>query len=348
MANAEGHTWEFKARFRRSAFGWRSQPAIQRVKQAVREIKKVARREPALAADGAVCLLERLSPALERVDSSSGAIGSAVNRAIDDLCPITAGAPADATTRAAWLERLWDAHEADQMPYIEVLADYWGELCASKEVASAWADRLVEITRMALSPDKTLRGHFHGTPACLSVLYRAERFAEILDILQTETFWHYKRWAVRALAAVGETSEGIRMAEWCRGPWAPDAEVDALCEEFLLEAGQVDEAYRRYGLRANGGGTYLATFRNGGQEVPRQNGPRAPGQPGGHDAGRRGQMVRRRKGGGPLRRGARPCGAVPLRPQDAHACRAGFQRGAAILRGGSRPPRTPVARPGAC
>jgi len=88
MVKAETHTWEFKARFRRSAFGWRSQPAIQRVKQAVSEIKKVARRDPALAADGAVCLLERLSPALERVDSSSGALGSAVNRAIDDLVPI--------------------------------------------------------------------------------------------------------------------------------------------------------------------------------------------------------------------------------------------------------------------
>jgi hypothetical protein len=100
MVKAETHTWEFKARFRRSAFGWRSQPAVQRVKQAVSEIKKVARREPALAADGAVCLLERLSPALERVASSSGVIGSAVNRAIDDLAPIIAGAPADVKTRA--------------------------------------------------------------------------------------------------------------------------------------------------------------------------------------------------------------------------------------------------------
>jgi hypothetical protein len=41
MAKAEAHKWEFKARFRRHAFGWKSQPAIQRVKQAVAEIKKV-------------------------------------------------------------------------------------------------------------------------------------------------------------------------------------------------------------------------------------------------------------------------------------------------------------------
>jgi hypothetical protein len=32
---ADGHKWEFKARFRHHAFGWKSQPAIQRVKQAV-------------------------------------------------------------------------------------------------------------------------------------------------------------------------------------------------------------------------------------------------------------------------------------------------------------------------
>ena len=82
---AEAHKWEFKARFRRHAFGWKSQPAIQRVKQAVSEIRKVARYDPVLAAEGAVTLLERLSPALEPVDSSSGSIGTAVNNAIAEL-----------------------------------------------------------------------------------------------------------------------------------------------------------------------------------------------------------------------------------------------------------------------
>jgi len=78
-AAAAPYKWEFKARFRRHAFGWRSQSAIQRVKQAVAEIKKVARKDPMLAAEGAVSFIERLSPALELVDSSSGAIGTAVN-----------------------------------------------------------------------------------------------------------------------------------------------------------------------------------------------------------------------------------------------------------------------------
>lgn len=134
-----------------------------------------------LAAEGAIAFLERVSPALEHVDSSSGSIGTAVGNAIGELVPIIANAPADAKTRDAWLERLFEAHQEDQIPYIERLADHWGELCASKEVASAWADKLVGITRTALSPDKTLRGRFHGTSACLSALYRAERFDELID-----------------------------------------------------------------------------------------------------------------------------------------------------------------------
>ncbi|MBZ4422816.1 hypothetical protein K8638_40910, partial [Myxococcus sp. RHST-1-4] len=110
-----------------------------RIKQAVGEIKRIAKKEPALAAEGAIEFLERVSPALENVDSSSGSIGTTVNHAIAELVPIIASAPADAKTREAWLERLFEAHQADQIPYIELLADHWGELCASKEVASAWA-----------------------------------------------------------------------------------------------------------------------------------------------------------------------------------------------------------------
>lgn len=136
MVKAEAHKWEFKARFRRHAFGWKSQPAITRVKQAVAEIKKVAKKDPVLAAEGGIAFLERVSPALEHVDSSSGSIGTAVSNAIAELVPIIASAPADPQTRAAWLERLFEAHQADRIPYIERLADHWGELCGSEQVSS--------------------------------------------------------------------------------------------------------------------------------------------------------------------------------------------------------------------
>mgnify|MGYP000960686247 CR=1 FL=1 len=268
MTKAEAHKWEFKARFRRHAFGWKSQPAIQRVKEAVAEIKKVARKDAVLAAEGAVAFIERISPALEQVDSSSGAIGTAVNNAIAVLVPLIAGAPADAKTRSAWLERLFDAHGEDQIPYIESLAEYWGELCASKQVASEWADRLLGTTCMALSPDKNLRGHFHGTTACLSALYAAERHDDLLEVLKEETFWPYKRWAVKALAARGKKADAIRLAEASRSPWASDWDIDRLCEEMLFSSGMVEEAYARYGLRANRGGTYLATFRAVAKKYP--------------------------------------------------------------------------------
>jgi hypothetical protein len=120
------------------------------------------------------------------------------------------------------------------------------------------ADR---ITRKALSPDKQLRGYFHGTSACLSALYRAERHTELLELVGGDVIWPYKHWAVRALATVGRTREAIEYAESCRGPWTPDADVDALCEEILLSAGLVEEAYQRYGARPRQAGTYLATFR---------------------------------------------------------------------------------------
>ena len=215
-----------------------------------------------------MAFLERVSPALEHVDSSSGAIGTAVNHAIAALVPIIAKAPADPKTREVWMERLWEAHANDQMPYIELLADDWGELCASKEVASAWADQLVGITGMALSPDKTLHGHFHGTAACLSALYRAERYDEIVTILTVDTIWPYKRWAVKALAAMGQKAEAIRYAESCRSPWASDQDIDAICEDILLSSGLVDEAYARFGLTANRAGTYLTTFRAVAKKYP--------------------------------------------------------------------------------
>lgn len=268
-ASKQEYAWQFKSRFRRHAFGWRgSRPAIQRINEAVAEIKAVARTDRSLAAEGAVVFLERVSPALEQIDSSSGAIGTAVNGAIADLVATIANASAERPVREAWLDRLWVAHEADDIPYIETLADYWGELCASTDIASEWADRLLDVTRMALGPDPRTRGYFRGTSACLSALFRAARYAEIIDILRTEKFWHYTQWAVKARAARGEKAEAIKYAESCRGPWTPDGSVDRVCEEILLSSGFADEAYERYGRRANRRGTYLATFRAVAKKYP--------------------------------------------------------------------------------
>jgi len=151
---------------------------------------------------------------------------------------VIARAPVDARTREGWLERLWEAHANDAIPYIERLGDFWGELCVSAETASAWADRLVRIVEMALSPDPGLRGFFHGTTACLSALFRAGRHEEILALLEKDRFpfWPYREWGVRALAALGRPDEAIAYAEASRGINTSSIAIAAACEEVSPNA----------------------------------------------------------------------------------------------------------------
>ncbi len=245
---------------------------MRRVGEAVAEIKRVARHDPVLGAAGAVLFLERVSPALEQVDSSSGAIGTAVNRAIHDLVPIIAAAPADATARDTWLQRLWEAHANDQIPYIERLGDHWGELCASPERAAAWADQLIGMVRMAWSPDPERRGFFHGTSACLSSLLAAGRYQELLELLDAAPFawWPDRRYGVQALVALGRKAEAIRYAEASRGSNDSPAAIARACEEILLSSGLTDEAYARYAIAANQGASHVATFRSIARKYPQR------------------------------------------------------------------------------
>ena len=262
MAESEKHNWQFAARFRRNAFGWRSQPAIRRVREAVAEIRKVRRRDPVLAAEGAVLFLEKVSPALEHVDSSSGAIGAAVNRSIEDLVPLIAAAPADITRRSVWIERLWEAYAADAIPYIETLGDFWGELCTNHELASTWADALIDGLRR--SWEHRGPGHyFQGTTACLSSLLAARRYQGLLELLEEAPFvwWEYRRWGVKALAAMGKAGEAIAYAEASRGSNDNPARIARACEEILLSVGRSDEAYQSYAVTANRSTSHLATYR---------------------------------------------------------------------------------------
>lgn len=266
------HKWQFSSRFRRHAFGWRSDTPIQRLKEAVTEIKQVARKDAVLAAEGAVTLLEKLSPALEQVDSSSGSMGSAVNRAIDTLVPIMAKADVDPHVRQRWLDRLWEAFQEDHMPYIESLGDHWGALCVTQESASSWADELLPILKMAWSSHEPGHGYFKGTSACLSSLLHAGRYDELLALLEMAPFpwWHNRRWGVQALVAMGKKSEALRYAETSRGHNEPMGQVAQACEAILLSSGLMDEAYQRYAIEANQATTHLATFRSIAKKYPSQ------------------------------------------------------------------------------
>lgn len=258
------HVWVFKARFRRHAFGWRSQPAITRVREAVSEIKEVARKDPALAGEGAVAFLERVAPALEQVDSSSGSIGTAVNRAVEVLAAIVAAAPVEAAVREKWLERLWQAYLDDDMPYIELLGEHWGEMCVSREIASRWADELTRHVRSIWAYSGTPGTYCKATTPCLSALFVAERYDELLSLLDADrsSSWWDSRWGFKALAAQGRRAEALRYAEASRGLNQSDAAISRACEELLLASGFADEAYARYALEAvSHETTYLARYR---------------------------------------------------------------------------------------
>jgi hypothetical protein len=88
--------------------------------------------------------------------------------------------------------------------------------------------------------------------------------------VRSGTFWPYKRWAVKAMAATGRADEAIAYAEGCRGPWASDTDIDRPCERILLSLDRREEAYAHYGLSANRAGTYLAWFRAVRRTYPEQ------------------------------------------------------------------------------
>lgn len=257
------HSWAFAPRFRAGAFGWRSEPALTRIKEAVAEIRAVAKKDPLLGAEGAVRFLQKLSPALQNIDSSSGAIGTAANRAIEALVPIIARAPADPSLRRKWLEKLYQAHADDEIPYLEILGDFWGELCASPEIAREWAARLAETVERMWRRGREEHGFFHGTAMALSALLTAGQYERLLALidLYPHRFWAYRQWGVRALVALGRKAEAIRYAEATRGLNEPSSRIAQACEEILLTSGMADAAYERYAFEANQAGTYLATFR---------------------------------------------------------------------------------------
>lgn len=254
--------WTFRARFRANAFGWRgTKLASQRLKEAVSEIKAVARRETVTAAEGAILLMEKLWAALAQIDTSSGALGNAVNKAVPTLIEIIAAAAVDDEWRKQWLERLWIAVEEDDAGYLWEVCERWGELCGTPERASRAAEDFLPIVRMNWSED--LGGYFLGTLSCLSCLLVAERHRELLQLIDTAPYlsWQHRRYGVRALAAMGRADDAIDYAQASLGLNDSPATIARACEEILLDAGRPDEAYQRFALEANKAGAHLATCR---------------------------------------------------------------------------------------
>jgi hypothetical protein len=192
-------------------------------------------------------------------------MGSWVNKALETLVPLISNAVVDAAEPEKCLERLWLAFEADEMPYIESLGNYWGELCASEDLASSWADRLLAMRQLRIdnSPKDKLSVYFKGLQACYSALFAAKRFDELYKLVTDSKalYWHERRWAVKALVALGKPCEAIDYALATDDPYRPTHAVAKVCESILLDMGLIEEAYEHYALDANQSTTNVATYK---------------------------------------------------------------------------------------
>jgi tetratricopeptide (TPR) repeat protein len=257
--------WDFAKRFRRGGFGWRaSSLASDRIAEALSEIHAVARHDPLHAADGAVRFLVKLSPALEQVDGSSGALGGAARAAVDSLVPVIAQAPADEAMREKWLEQLFEAIQNDDPPYVELLDERWGDLCATPEVASLWADRLMGLVQHVHADRRCGQYAFtRAECACYSALFAAGRHEELVALIggDPRPMWRDLLWVGRCKVARGEIDEAIEFMAKAVNPWMPMAGLAHFAEGVLLHAGRRTEAYEKYALEANRATTYLATYR---------------------------------------------------------------------------------------
>jgi hypothetical protein len=142
------------------------------------------------------------------------------------------------------------------------MGDFWGELCASRELASVWADALFDGLRENWERHEP-GNYFHDTPVCLSSLLAAGRYQRLLELLDKAplVWWRDRHWGVRALAAMGKQAEAIAYAEASRRLSDDPSEIARVCEEILLSMGQAQEAYERYAIVANQGTSYLGTYR---------------------------------------------------------------------------------------
>lgn len=264
--------WGFRTKLRRSAFGWRgSRAAIARIDEAVAEIRAVARRDPTLAAQGAVLFLEKVSPAVCEVDSSSGALGSATYHAVDALVPIIAAASVPEAVRSKWLERLFNALQDDDPPYIESLGDHWGDLCVTVGIASRWADELLPLVKHVVTDRRHgVFAFFKGTNACYSALFKAGRHDELLELLELDQhpIWPYSVWGGRVLVARGQVDEAIAYMRRRSGINVPLGALARFAEDAFLDVGRRAEAYARYAIDANQGNSRIATYRALGRKYP--------------------------------------------------------------------------------
>jgi hypothetical protein len=258
--------WTFKKYFRREAYGWKgTAKASKRMAEAVSEIKKAAKKDSALAGEGAIELFGRLYPALMQIDSSSGALGTAMHNTIDSLIPFIIKADWDIITRAKQLDKLYEAIIEDGWGTFDGLRDYWGQICVYPELANIWADRLIDDVKKVFS--KQGSSFFIGSDMCLSCLLYTKRYQELQTLLKTMSspWWTYNKFWAMALVNKGKYDEALDYASdisLASRTNNGQHEIDDFCESVLIKMGRIDEAYEKYGLKIPDYGTNLNIYRN--------------------------------------------------------------------------------------
>lgn len=267
MARSRTHRWAFKPGMRAGAFGWRgTAKAAARLKAAVREIKTVRKIDPVAAGEGVIALAERIWPAFEHIDTSSGSLGTAVAHTLEDLVPILIDPPADETTRAAWAERLRTAILGDGVDYLAPLADRFGEIAQVPSVINDHADRDLDLVSAAWA-DHDRFSHVPTATLTLSCLLEAGRHDELLALVDSARtrLWFYEKFAAEALVRQGRKAEALsRAAVLLEGERVPPRSRDIVrfCETLLIRQGKADDAYARYGVPMTSGNTWLAMWRD--------------------------------------------------------------------------------------
>ena len=259
------HKWKFKSHFRREVYAWNgTAKASKRMKEAVSEIKKIAKKDSSLAGEGVVELFYRLYPALMHIDSSSGALGTAMNKTIDALIPILIKADWDMNTRGKWLDKLYEAICDDGWGTFDDLRDHWGEICVYPGLAHLWADQFIPDVKYAWTTEGT--SFTVGSDMCLSCLLFTERYDELQELLQLrkKPWWNYNEFWAMALVKQGKSQEALDYAQQLisdRNADYENDEINEFCESVLIDMGRIDEAYEKYGLRIPDYGTYLNIYR---------------------------------------------------------------------------------------
>ena len=142
----------------------------------------------------------------------------------------------------------------DGVQYLWLIEDRWGEVAVYPELMNAYADQLLPLLRRVWREEPT-GGYVVGTAVCLSSLLEVGRYGDLLALLgdARRKSWGWHRFGAEALARQGMWDAAIAYAEGCRDTrLAPydDHRIDRFCEQVLIRAGKVDQAYRDYGLRS--------------------------------------------------------------------------------------------------